>query len=144
MLPDWAIFLYIQAVFVSIAAWESHIDPEGWAKTGQGWRIKIGARELTGYHFWCWLVMLPLLLLMPLAIYGWDKHLFIVLAVSAFIGIVIEDFLWFVFNPKFTVAKWNSEYAKWHWWIKIGKFEIPEFYILLPIVAILIWYIFLL
>lgn len=140
MLPDWAIFAYIQVAFISIGFWESHIDHEGWAKTQQGWRIKTIFRELTAYHFWCWLVMIPLFLFMPLAIFGWNSHLFLLLIISALIGIVIEDICWFVVNPKFTLAKLNPKYCSWHKWIKIGKFSIPEFYVLFPILAILIWY----
>jgi len=139
MLSDLGVFLYVQVIFVSIAFWESHIDYVGWAKMQQGWRIKTPVRELTAYHFWMWLVMTPLFLFMPLAIYGWNFHLFWLLVASALTGIVIEDTLWFVLNPKFTMAKWNPQYCDWHKWIKVGKFAIPEFVLIFPILAFLIW-----
>jgi hypothetical protein len=140
MLSDAGIFLYTQAIFIAIAFWESHIDTDGWAKTQQGWRINLGIRELTAYHFWSWGVMIPLFLILPIAIYGWNAHLFWLLVASALIGTVVEDTLWFVVNPKFGIKKWNSHYGHWHKWVKLGRFEVPDFVIFFPIAAILIWW----
>ena len=140
VVPDWAIFLYVQAIFISISFFESHIDPLGWGRTQQGWKVKTPIREITAYHFWCWLVMMPLFFMLPFFIFGWDWHVFWVILASYFIGTVIEDTLWFHINPNFTMAKWNQHYADWHKWIKIGNFEVPEFIIIYPILAFLIWW----
>ena len=140
MVPDWAIFLYVQAIFISISFFESYADPVGWGRAMPGWRIKTPIRELTAYPFWSWLVMMPLFFGLPFFIFGWNVHVFWVILASYLIGTVIEDTLWFHLRPNFGMAKWNSQHADFHHWIKIGKFEVPEFVIIYPILAILIWW----
>jgi len=53
---------------------------------------------------------------------------------------VIEDFLWFVINPKWPFADFNSQKVTWYPWFKIGKFELPFFYLPFFIFAFLSWW----
>ena len=73
--------------------------------------------------------MIPLFLMLPFVIFGFAWHYFWLVIASALIGTVLEDFTWFVVNPEFPLRDFNSEKVKWHKWWKLGKFEIPDFYI---------------
>lgn len=126
-------------IFVAISFWEAYIERDkGWAKNAGGWRINLKIRELTAYHFWAWLVMIPMFLMLPLFIFGWNKSVFWLLISAYFLGTVLEDFLWFIVNPDFPFKNFNPKNVPWHKWIKIGKFAIPDFYIPYIIIAILI------
>ncbi|MBS3145754.1 hypothetical protein J4414_03055 [Candidatus Woesearchaeota archaeon] len=136
-------FFYTIFIFIAIAFWEAYMEgPNGWASKQYGWSLNLGIRKLTAYHFWSWIIMIPLFLLLPLVVFGFDKSIFWFLVGSYFIGTVVEDFTWFVVNPKFPLKNFNSDKVKWHKWIKIGKFEIPDFYIPYLIIGIFV-YIFL-
>ena len=141
-MSDLLTFLYIQGLFVVLAFVEITIEgPHGWASKLHGWVVDLKVRKLTEYHFWTWLVFLPgAILLLPLVIFGWDAHLFFVLLASFLVGTVIEDFTWFLANPYFGIKKFNPAHVHWHHWLKIGKFGVPEFYIISPLVAFLIWF----
>ena len=133
-------FFYVMFIFVAIAFWEAYVEgPHGWAKKQYGWTIDLWIRKLTAYHFWAWIIMIPLFLLLPLVIFGFNKSIFWFLVGSYFIGAVVEDFMWFVINPKFPLMNFNSKKVGWHKWIKIGKFEIPDFYIPYLLIGILIY-----
>ena len=88
-------------------------------------------------------MMFLFLLLVPLAASGWSTRLFGLLISLGFIGIMLEDFLWFVINPKYSLKKFNSKDAYWYPWIKIGKFEMPVIYAICFLVSLLSWFIFL-
>ena len=63
-------------------------------------------------------------------IFNFDFHLFWLIVANYFFGLVIEDFSWFIVNPKWGGLKnFNSEKVYWHRWHKFGRFEIPDFYI---------------
>lgn len=117
---------YIVAVIVAAAAWaklEVEIEgPEGWARTLPTWRVEshplldifYGARPLTGYHAWAFTFVL-LALHLPFAWTGaWslrgELH---VLACYALFWLV-EDFLWFLFNPAFGWSGFCPARAWWH------------------------------
>jgi len=138
------IFFYIIGIFISIAFWEAYIEGSGgWAANQVGWRLnfKVGflKRPLDAYHFWSWLVMLPMFLMLPFVMFGWNEHLFWVTIASALIGVVVEDYLWFVVNPKFRLEDFKPSRVWWHYWIGYGKYKVPELYIVYPILAILIF-----
>ena len=137
-----AIFIIIQAAMIATALWESRIEGKHIGATEQtGWTIDILGTKFTEYHFWLWGVAYPLLIAIPLAInFSW--HLLAVLASSYLIGLVFEDFMWFALNPYFSLKKFNSKNVKWYAWLKIGKFEIPFFYPIYIILAILITLVF--
>jgi len=138
-MKDIFIFLYIQLIFLSIGFWEAYLEGKGgWAANQCGWRIKFWPRSLDAYHFWCWVIMIPMFLILPFIIFGFVWHYFWLVIASALIGTVLEDFTWFVVNPEFPLRDFNSEKVKWHKWWKFGKFEIPDFYIPFLIAGIVI------
>jgi len=133
-------FFYIMFIFIAIAFYEAYMEgPYGWAEKQYGWTVNFGFRKLTAYHFWSWLVMLPLFLFLPLVIFGFDKIIFWFLIGSYFIGTVVNDFTWFIINPHFPLKNFNSKKVWWFKWIKLGKFEIPDFYIPYLVIGILIY-----
>lgn len=147
-MSDIIILLYILGIFVSIGFWEAYIEGKGgWAKNQVGWRInfKVGflRRPLDAYHFWSWLIMIPMCLMLPFVMFGWDWHLFWIVVIGFLLGTVIEDFLWFVVNPVFPLRDFKPKKVWWHYWVGFGKFKLPEIYILYPILAALIWWLLL-
>ena len=144
MAADIIIFLYIIGIFIAIAFWEAYIEGSGgWAANQVGWRIpfKVGflSRPLDAYHFWSWLVMIPMFLMLPFVMFGWNAHLFWLIVMGFLIGTVIEDYLWFVVNPAFPLKHFKPAFVWWHYWIGWGKFRVPEIYVLYPILTVLIW-----
>lgn len=135
------IFAAIYLAMVANAFWEAYVEGDNpWDKRKLGWKIKMGRYTLPAYHFFLFVVMWPALLSLPLVISGWSPQLFGVLVSAYFTGLILEDFLWFVVNPAVGLSKFNSDYANYYPWIKLGKFEIPLGYITLPLLAILSWY----
>src|SRR3989304_10022853 len=110
-----------------------------WDKGKLGWKWKVGKRVLlTLYHFWLFIVMVPAFLAVPVVL-NYSKELLGILLSAYFSGLIVEDFTWFVVNPVFPLRKFNSKDAKWHFWLKIGKFEVPYSYIVAAILAIISW-----
>lgn len=138
------IFIIIQAAMIATALWESRIEGRHIGAAQQvGWKTNILGTNFTEYHFWLFIVAYPIMLSVPLVIdFSWK--LFAVLSSSYLVGLVLEDFMWFALNPYFSLRKFNSKEVKWYAWLKIGKFEIPFFYPIYIILAILIYLTFLL
>lgn len=111
----------------------------GWAKRSYGWRLKIFKRNLTAYHFWIWLVLLPMFLMLPLIVFGFNSRIFWLLASSYFLGALINDLVWYIVNPKVTLKDLNPKFAKWYNWWNIFGIKIPDFYIVYPIIFLIIW-----
>lgn len=135
------ILLWIWAAMIAMSFWEAYVEGKyPWDKRKLGWKIKLGKRFcLPAYHFYVFWVMWPLLLTLPLVIYGWNLKLFGILTSAYFSGMIIEDFGWFVVNPAVKLSQFNSKWANYYPWTKVGKFEIPTGYIAGIIIAILSW-----
>jgi len=108
-----AFLVYILALAVILALWEIQIEGKnGWAEKLPCWRIEkgwivrvMGGRPFTGYHW-----RLESLLL------------------GSLIGImVVEDFLWFIFNPHYGLKKFKKGEIWWHknWWGPVPDFLLP-------------------
>lgn len=136
------IFIWIYAAMIANSFWEAYVEGKHpYDEDKLGWKIKYkGHVILTAYHFYLFFVMHPLLLSLPLIIYGFNWKLFGILVSAFFSGVIIEDFFWFVVNPAFKLRNWNSKHVKWYPWIKIGSFEIPFYYLVGISVTILSWY----
>jgi len=80
------------------------------------------------------------LISLPLVVSGFSLRLAGILLSALFLGCLVEDFLYFIVNPYFGLKKFNSKNVKWHFWLKLGKFEIPVSYLLSIILALLSWY----
>ena len=112
----------------------------GWAADFPTWRIKnkwtkffLGGKPLTGYHlffmlFMIFIVHIPYALgIIPLT---WASELRIIAFLVLFF--VIEDFLWFVFNPSYGMKKFKPEYIWWHavnWWGPVPR----DYWLFVPI-----------
>ena len=122
--------------------WEAYVEGKhAWAEGKFGWKIRIKKYVwLTAYHFWLFMVMWPLLITLPLVIFGFDLRIFGILLSAYFSGLIVEDFTWFVVNPVFNFNRFNSKYVKWYPWLKIGKFEIPVYYTGGMLLSVSSWY----
>lgn len=127
---------------IAMSFWESEVEGrKAWDKGKFGWKLHLGKYRISAYHFFVFWMMWPLLLTLPFIIYGWDLKLFGVLVSAYFSGAVVEDFMWYVVNPAIKFSEsFNSKFASYYPWIKIGKLEIPGLYILNLTIASLSWY----
>jgi hypothetical protein len=99
----------------------------GWAAGLPTWRVERhplldifwGGRPLTGYHAWAFTFM-ALVFHLPLALV-WTFSLHLEARVAGCLALfwIAEDFLWFVLNPAFGLARFNRSAIWWHrrWWM---------------------------
>jgi|SRR5688572_6335359 len=119
---------YLVTVSAVFALLEIQIEgAEGWARQLPTWRIQtplttklLGARAITGYHVYIH-VFVFLLAHLPFALrlipFAWGGELRILAFLVLFW--ILEDFLWFVFNPAYGVSGFKRERVWWHaqsWW----------------------------
>ncbi|MFH0912561.1 MAG: hypothetical protein V1807_02815 [Patescibacteria group bacterium] len=141
----WFYLIYLVVLAAVFALLEINIEGgEGWAKNLPTWRIKgtwlnkiSGRVELTGYHTFLSLFVLVFLHL-PFVFFGvWSWWLELRILGSFLLLTAAEDFLWFVFNPNFSLAKFFRHEVPWHkFWL--GPF--PAFYYLNLIIGGLLMY----
>jgi len=129
-----------------MAKLEINIEGEnGWAKNLPTWRLPpshwvskvfFGGKEATGYHLWLNLFEYSFVQLVFVFIpFSWNIEFRLISFV--FLLWVIEDFLWFLINPKYGIRKFNKKYIPWHervWWIFA-----PRDYFILASVGILFY-----
>jgi hypothetical protein len=96
--------------------------PYGWAAKLPTWRIEHhwlldifwGGRPMTGYHAWVFSFMV-LVFFSPLAFTGrwvWREAALALSGLAIFW--VVEDFLWFVFNPAYGWHHFGPGQVPWH------------------------------
>lgn len=136
------IFVWIYAAMIAMSFWESYTEGRhAWDKRKLGWKLRITKRfVLPAYHFYLFFVMWPLLLTLPFVIYGFDLKMFGIVMSAYFSGLVVEDFFWYVVNPVVKLSEFNSKFAKFYAWIKLGELEVPLLYIIGLSMAITSWY----
>jgi hypothetical protein len=94
----------------------------GWAASLPTWRIEnrwtralLGARAITGYHVYFHMLVL-ILTHLPFALgfvsFSWAAEFRILSFVILFW--LIEDFLWFVFNPGWGLRGFRRDRIPWH------------------------------
>src|SRR3989344_2118110 len=122
------VFALVYGAMIATSFWEAYVEGKhAWDEGKLGWKIRTKNHVwLTAYHFWLFMVMWPLLITLPLVIFGFDSMVFGILLSAYFSGLIIEDFTWFIVNPVFNFKHFNSKYVKWYPWFKIGEFEIPS------------------
>ena len=142
LLLNLRIFIFDLIIAFCLAKLEIQIEGKhGWAEMLPTWRIKNkftkiiwGDQPYTGYHFWIFTTIFALLHF-PFFIepQSWTVSKELLIIAHAFIGIIIEDFLWFVLNPAYGFKKFNNRYAPWHvnW-----KFKLPTLYYKLTVIVI--------
>lgn len=127
-----------------LALWEIQIEgKDGWAAKTPGWRIEkgwlvriTGGRPITGYHFYMIIFMIALVHL-PLFFVSWSWRLECLL-IGFYLGMVlVEDFLWFVFNPYYGIKNFRKGKIWWHktWWGPV-----PSLYWILAVSTVLLIY----
>jgi hypothetical protein len=127
-----------------LALWEVQIEgKDGWAANLPGWRLEkgwfvrlMGGRPITGYHLFMTLFLITLVHL-PLFFVAWSWRLESLL-IGFYLGMVLlEDFMWFVFNPHYGIQSFRKGKIWWHrsWWGPV-----PAFYWILLIILIILIY----
>lgn len=125
-------FLYFVGLLIAaglFALMEIQIEgPHGWAAQLPTWRVRnawlnrlFPGRPLTGYHLYI-LLFIAVVAHLPFAFglpWTWQFEL---RAVAFFLLFwVVEDFLWFAFNPHYGLARFRPQFIEWHrhawWWI---------------------------
>lgn len=142
---DLFVVFFIMLAYLAISFWESSVEGRNaWDKGKHGWKIKFrGKTILTRYHFFLFYIMVPVFLSLPLVISGWDSHVFGVLLFSFFLGSMLEDFMWYVINPKVKFKEFKTEFSDYYPWFKIaGKKIVPLYYLFSTIAAIATYIIF--
>ena len=136
------IFIWIYSAFIAMSFWESSVEGRNaWDKGKHGWKIKLTKSfTFTSYHFFLAGIMLPLLFTLPLIIYGWNTKLFGILVSAFFSGMVVEDFFWYIVNPKVQFKELFSSFSDYYPWLKInGRKIIPLGYLAGILIAVLSW-----
>lgn len=136
------ILIFDLIIAFALAKLEIQIEGKhGWAENLPTWRIKNkftkliwGEQPYTGYHFWIFTCIF-LLLHFPFVLNPnlWNPSIELLIIAHSFIGIIIEDFLWFVLNPFYGFRKFDYTHAPWH---KHWKFKLPTLYFKLTAVII--------
>ncbi len=130
------IFIWIILAFATCSFWEAYSEGENVGASKQcGWVIKIGKYQIKAYHFWLWYISVPMFLILPLFI-NFSKELLGTILACFFIGSVIQDFFWYVINPKFSFKDFNArKVTAWPWFLGL-----PYFYWLDFVGAFLSWW----
>lgn len=112
---------------VLLAYFFAHIEIQiegdaGWAANLPTWRIEEhwlldifwGGRAMTGYHAWVF-PFIALFFHFPLFFAGhwsWRAEFRIIGCIMLFW--IVEDFLWFLLNPAYGLARFHAEAIPWH------------------------------
>lgn len=117
-----SIAVLVTATIFSLLELQIEGPEGGWAARLPTWRIRnritnllCGGRPLTGYHFYVHLLIFSLCHLpffMGFTGWSWAYELRILGFIMLFY--IVEDFLWFVFNPAFGIRKFRRELIWWH------------------------------
>lgn len=119
MTPNLLIFIIVVATIFALL--EIQIEGEnGWAANLPTWKVKnpfkklINWPYLTGYHFYVGLLFMSLLQLPFFMGIDFSLKKEILIIEIYLLILIIEDFLWFVFNPKWGIKKFFTEDIPWH------------------------------
>jgi len=130
-----------------LAALEVQIEgPHGWAANLPTWRIHnrftratLSGRPLTGYHVFLFTFVFVFVhwpFLSGLA--NWTLAGELRVVSFNFLFWVLEDFLWFIFNPAYGWAKFRPAHIWWHeptwWWVA------PRDYWVLTTLGLVLYY----
>ena len=136
------LFALVWGALVASGFWEAYVEGRNaWDKGKLGWKIQIGSFVLTGYHFYLFWVMYPLLLALPFVFTGWDLKLFGIMVSAYTTGMVLEDLTWYLANPAVRFTEWFTPFSDYYPWISIGGRKIiPVGYVLGIGAALLAWF----
>lgn len=118
----------------------------GWAANLPTWRIEKhwlldifwGGRAMTGYHAWIF-PCVALFFHFPLLFashWSWRAEARVIACIMLFW--VTEDFLWFVCNPAYGLAKFNPADVPWHkHWFGVAP---ADYWVSLTLAVLLFWF----
>jgi len=116
----WRIGIFLLVLAGCHALWEIEIEgSDGWAcklptwRRNPIWRVLLGGKPLTGYHFWMF-IMLGLGFHSPYFFTVWSISSECLTFATLFTYLVVEDILWFILNPAYTLSKFISRDVSWH------------------------------
>jgi hypothetical protein len=102
------------------ALWEIQIESgQGWAKSLPCWRYNIFitkllfGKEITGYHFWM-MAMYQMAFHIPYLFINWSWKAEAITQGLFIYYFILEDILWFCWNPKYTIKKFHKHQIEWH------------------------------
>ncbi|MBF0499214.1 MAG: hypothetical protein HQM09_03735 [Candidatus Riflebacteria bacterium] len=115
----------------------------GWAANLPTWRIEQhwlldifwGGRPITGYHAWIFSFMALVFHLGIFTTGVWSARLEARIIGSLMLFWIAEDYLWFVMNPAFGIARFAPEFVPWH---KHWAGPVPVDYITFTFIGILL------
>jgi hypothetical protein len=137
--------LFLSAAATAFALLEIQVEgAAGWAAGLPTWRrdnrwtrALLGGRTLTGYHLYCHIFVLTAVHLpFGLGLANWTPSGEARAVAFLILFWILEDFLWFVLNPRYGVRGFTKERAAWHataWWWIMPR----EYWIFLPVSAAL-------
>lgn len=119
--------LYIFIIAILLAILEIQIEgAHGWAKNLPTWRPSkekwyvrlyekmMSGREFTGYHLTMFTFVLAIFHLPYVFGLSWGWEHWLKTLSFFFIFIVLWDYLWFVLNPHYPLARFKKEHIWWH------------------------------
>jgi hypothetical protein len=94
----------------------------GWAANLPTWRIEKhwlldlfwGGRPMTGYHAWVFPLIALFFHLPPVFNFHWSWRIEARIIACTLLFWLTEDFLWFVLNPAFGLARFKPAFIPWH------------------------------
>jgi len=136
------IFALIWGALIASGCWEAYVEGRSaWDKGKLGWKVQMGPYLLTGYHFYLFYIMYPLLFALPFVFTGWNFKLFGVIVSAYATGTVLEDFTWYLVNPAVKLSELFTPFSDYYPWIRVGgKKIVPVLYVGGIIVALLSWF----
>jgi hypothetical protein len=106
------LLIFIIFISVILALFEIQIEGKnGWAKNLPTWKIPnpfykvINWKYLTDYHFYLWTFLLLVFQLPFFFGMKFNPKNEIILLETLFLTFILEDFLWFILNPKWGFKK---------------------------------------
>jgi hypothetical protein len=93
---------------------------------------------MTGYHAWVFPFMALFFHFPLLFMQQWSVKLESRALGCIMLFWIVEDFLWFVFNPAYGLARFNPEHVAWHkHWLWVAP---TDYWVSLLAAGILLWF----
>jgi len=74
--------------------------------------MRIGTKDMTLYHIYMLILIVTTIIFQNQMIFTINSFLYS--ASNVFLFIALEDTLWFIYNPYFTIKKYSREHIWWH------------------------------
>lgn len=140
------LIIFLTIISILYANVEIEIEGEhGWAQDlptwtyGPEWMTKIlNGKSITGYHTFFLVLFLPAMFHFPLFFTQWTVSKELVIIGAFFFFVVVEDLMWFVFNPKYGLKRFNSK-NKNIWWHRNWFGPLPDLYIEGMLIALILF-----